>query len=224
MKVWISIAITVTLLLAYPSVGQTKIDSLENLLEEPLEDSLRTEVLIKLGFRYGFSNYEKALRIARQAQASAIQNDYKEMTARNTMSIGLIHFLSRKYDSAIVYYKKSSELSLAIGDSLLTAKNLNNIGLIHLNQARYKLALDHIQRANTIHTAINFVGGMANTWNNIGNIYQRTEQFDLAIQAYKESLNLSLKTDNARGEASSYVNIGAACFTPSIVRSCLLHP
>ena len=186
------------------------IDSLENLLGQPIDDSLRTEVLIKLGFRYGFSNYDKALEIARQAQDMAEQHSYREMMARNSMSIGVIHFLSRKYDSAIVYYQKSSDLALENGDSLLMAKNLNNIGLIHLNQARYKLALENIQRSNTIHTLINFEKGMANTLNNIGTIYQRTEQYDLAIEAFKRGLQLALKAENKIGEASCYVNIGAA--------------
>ncbi len=191
------------------SPGQSKIDSLEKLLSEPMVDSIKAEILIKLAFQYGFVDYDKAHEIAHQAQQLAKKDNYEETIARSYQVTGVVHFLSRKYDSAMHYHQLSSELASQNGDSLLMAKNLNSIGLIHLNQARYQPALENIQRSNAIHTALNFVTGMANTWNNIGTIYQRTEQYSLAVEAYKKSLKIS-KINNQRERASPYINIGAA--------------
>ena len=186
------------------------IDSLESLLERPLDDSIRAEVLIKLSFQYGFLDYNKALGVAEEARNYASRLNYPEIIARNYQVIGVIHFLSRKYDSAMYYHQISRDLALENEDSLLVAKNLNSIGLIHLNQARYQLALDHLQNSNAIHTALNNTSGMGSTLNNIGTTYERTEQYDLAIEAYKKSLLLSKKVKNERVEANAYVNLGAA--------------
>ena len=209
---WKYLIILLTLMLN--SIGSwaqnSMIDSLENLLERPLDDSIRAEVLIKLSFQYGFLDYNKALGVAEEARNYASRLNYPEIIARNYQVIGVIHFLSRKYDSAMYYHQISRDLALENEDSLLVAKNLNSIGLIHLNQARYQLALDHLQNSNAIHTALNNTSGMGSTLNNIGTTYERTEQYDLAIEAYKKSLLLSKKVKNERVEANAYVNLGAA--------------
>ncbi len=112
-------------------------------------------------------------------------------------------------DSAMYYYKKVEELSIAMKDDKGMAIVLNNIGIIHINKGEYDQALKAIYEAVEYEKLVNDSTGMAEGYLNIGVIYYYMGDLENTLKYFKISSNISKALGDLRVLKKAYINIGA---------------
>jgi hypothetical protein len=89
---------------------QDKIDSLEQVLRKTKDDSLRCELLFRIGFFQEGIDHKVSRKIYDSIVVIAQKNKYKLMEADAYVSIGRLGLYHGDYPLAIKYYNKAAVL------------------------------------------------------------------------------------------------------------------
>jgi tetratricopeptide (TPR) repeat protein len=90
--------------------------------------------------------------------------------------------IKRDTDMAMIYYKKSLQISESLNNVSGIAAAYNNIGALCNQEGDAKRALGYYTKSLAIMEKINDKRGVAVTLNNIAGIYQDQKNYDLALQ------------------------------------------
>ena len=192
-------------------VAQSKeIDSLDAIVKNTTNDSVKVAVLNKIAFHYVFNDSKKALKIIKQSEEIALSK--KKLYGYNeTINIkGIINDVSGNSDSANYYFKKSLAYSKKHHFGTMEARSVNSLGMNYWHKGNWNLALYYFFEALRINQTLpeNKKINESICFNNIGLIYQEIKLFDKAIVYHKKAYVIRLKDKLYKDQSASLNNLG----------------
>ena len=183
----------------------SKIDSLQKILEVAKEDSNKAEILVQLAKLT--SDFDREKSIEYYLEALRFEKD-KNKKAVILYPIGIYNWQLGNFQESIEYYKKALTLFAELKDSTWLGKVYNNLGVVNWGLGNSIEALEFYQKALKIRKRINDKKGVSIILNNIGLIYQGWGLFKDALEWHKEALAIAMEIEKYSVIAYSYSNFG----------------
>ena len=182
-------------------------DSLQQIVRETKNDSLKAEAIYYLTFQYVNSDLALAKRTNNSHfdLAKSLRSNYA--FARVFNAKGVIYDIAGDIDSALYCYKVSLDYAEKSASLLTKASVLNNIGLINWNKGDYETAIKFYSQSLKIFEKIKNQNGIANTQSNIGLIYYDLGDYKKAEEYLFLALNKRLQINDDYGISVSMVNM-----------------
>lgn len=188
---------------------QNNTDSLKGqLLLHPEKDTIRAELLNKIGFESYTSDLEKTKEYADELITLSEEIKYPDGITKGFNLMGIYYDYTGDYTKALEFYTKSLQMAEEANSITGISAGLNNIGMINEILGNYPLALDHYQKSLKIDLQQKDYHGIANSYLNIGNVHENLHDNDKAMKYYQQSLNLSDSIGDDKLKAYSLLNIG----------------
>ena len=144
----------------------------------------------------------------RECSETGVANHDPLCMANDTMIQGNTYLSSGKYETAIVYFKKSLEIYTNFGEQSAIANANCLLGSAYFPIGKYKEAISSFEEGLKISTAIGDQSGIANNNGNLGNAYLSLGEYQKAIQYYEKGLELSAAIGDQSGIANNNCNLG----------------
>lgn len=163
------------------------------LLEEDSELVTR-ELLFLLGGQsdraYVQGDYARSLGLLQSVILVAERLGDRNELSEGWHKAGIIHFLQKRYDEALVAYRKSLAIEAASGRQYEIARSSSSIALVEMSQSKFAGALAGFGRALAIYEALDKKSDITQTLENIGNVYAEQGDYARAAAAYRRCLEL----------------------------------
>lgn len=186
-----------------------EIDSLKKLLQTPLADSARIDVLNTLSVSYFTDNPDTSIIIAASAKALAEKIKYKPGLALALKNMGRGYYMTGAYLDAIKKWQLAMDVYKQINDKKGVANMLSNMGAVYFNKGDDAKSLDlHLQSlklAEEISDSLRIVTSLTN----IAGVYSnKRATYNKALEYFLRSYKLSrvIKDDYLIGLSSG--NLG----------------
>ncbi len=131
------------------------------------------------------------------------EGDDKQTFASCYNGLGITADNLNEFDKAIVYYQKSYDILIELGQEQQGANILANIGNIHLQQMNYEKGLEYYLRAHEIRKKTEIKGHYVSFCYPIANSYCELGEYDKAIKFAKEGLSIAMELNNTHDIASN---------------------
>ncbi len=191
------------LLINTVSNSQTKIDSLNTLLQTA-EENKKGEILYELGNEYQLiGKFAKAL----EGYENAINILGDDKTKSNAMyMIGSISLHFKDYDKALEYMINGFNIREIMNDSVGIIAGYNNIANVYYSKEQLDEAINYYEKA--LQFAINNKNkeSQAGILVNLAGVNLKIKKFDIAIKQTTNSYNISM-------ELTNYTNMVVALIT-----------
>ncbi len=205
-----------------------KIDSLKNLLNTPVHDTIRIKALIDLGEKYYYIDQETAKTYYTEAKNFALKNSEKNPKHRDIFlklkavaltQIGYIHRSQGNFVEASETYFKVLDIGNTIYNDDIIFDGYNSIGIInHLRkeysiaEKYYKLAMEVAERTENIIAKSRMLNNFGVLYydygNNTDSIPLKMEYYEKALRNYLEMLDIRVRLNDLRGQVICYNNLG----------------
>ncbi len=197
---------TIGILGTSPALAQqSKIDSLKNLLISLKEDTNKVNVLVKLGQALNTVNPSEGINKVKQGlelSQKLKDNNYMNFCLA---SLGSLYSQQSKYDSALVYFKKSYDIELKNNSERTLAQLCMNLGTTYSHIGSIENALFFFKDAAGYYTSIGDKNGTARAYLGMGNAIQSNGNFALAIEYYNKSIELYKGANNEKEIGKPYL-------------------
>ncbi len=196
------------LLISVSALGQSAIDSLENLLRTNLSDSARIHTLLSLSTQYEYVDVATSQKLTREAISIVEKNNVAHSKARAYQSLGSISRIGGDYHAALKADQIALEASLLTSDSTRIATSYNNLAHDYYDLGKYDQAYRYF--IQTLKVASNIKDTLIETIaiHNIARVFKELGQLDRALENLEISRELSKKIGDAEGEPYSLSEIG----------------
>ncbi len=168
----------------------TAVDSLTNLLQTPISDEQKVDVMVALADEYGASDSTLWVRYSEDAMQLAQQIGYDKglvdasyMRAAMDMTFGYIHSAAKGFQQVVDLARK---IDYPAGE----AKGLNGLGATRDFQGDYSGALEYLFAAVRINERLGDLRSASSRYNNIGLVYYSQEDFSNAILYFRKALDV----------------------------------
>ncbi len=182
-------------------------DSLNKIVENS-EGSTKASTLLELAKLNLAIDPGLSIRHAEEARQIAMNNSDSNMVADALKTAGNAYLYLGTLDSAMLFYKRSLELSQRIDYKVGLANAYSNIGLIYEYLGKYNEAIENHLQSLSLEEELNNDEGIAGSLNNIGNIYSYLGQKEKALDHYLRALRINQELGNENGVADLFNNLG----------------
>ena len=193
-----------------------ELDSLWNVYKEAkksvLEDTAQINRLLDVSSCYIKLKNDSSRVLAETVIHKSEEQLYFSGMAKAVRIIGLYHQQKSNYDSAIHFFKASSDLYQEVGDSVEYSMVLNNLAGVYYVQGNYERALENLLVALGIQQRYDKKLQVSRALNNMALIYKRNNQYEKAIQMHKQAIVMKEKLNDNLGIVVGYLNIGSVYF------------
>lgn len=197
------------ILMAGMAQGQNKIDSLEQVLVNEKNDSVRLVLLIQLSAQAEFSDYRRARSYSDKAMevAKRINNTWAQ--GRMLFRLATLETLEGDYSEALKYDMRYLALYSQTSDSSSLAQALNDVGSDYRDLGEYQEAYDYLSQGYSLVKRISKRTHqdsliMAIILHNMGSVFTQLEQFDIALGYLAASEKISEQIGDPEGPAYTY--------------------
>jgi adenylate cyclase len=190
------------------SQDQHLVDSLQSLLETPMQDTSRIQILNRLSRAYMGNDHDKAMDYAIQSLDLSGQIGYKKGISSSYNNIGNIFYRKGELHEALKNYSASLKINEELGLKSYIASSNNNIGNIYKQQGNYPEALKNYSAALKISEELGDKSNIAGSSLNIGTIYYFQGNYPEALKNYSTALKIFEELGQKQGIVSTYNNIG----------------
>lgn len=199
--------------LTYSWGQQSKIDSLLHIIETTKDDSVKYDLVNRIGFTYIFRFPEQFLPFVEKYLDEAIKDNSQVGVANIYNNLGIYYDVQGIRDSSSLYFNKALQFAKENNLHNVHSKALNNLGMFHWNKGEFDNAITYFFEAldllneteKDLATKEMFA---SKCLNNIGLIYQEMKLYRKAITTHLKALNLRLKYDIRSELPSSHTNLG----------------
>ncbi len=174
---------------------------------QPTDTSL-VHSLIDSSFEYSFSDPDKAIEFAQQAQIISENLNYQKGIAEAHGELGYSYQRKGDFDKAIKHFEKGIVLNKAMRDTVGLLSQLNDLGSAYSSMSEYNKALEYYFESLELCEAIGLERGISANLGNIGLSYFELDQDEKAMQFYRRALEINERLDNKSSLATNYNNIG----------------
>jgi tetratricopeptide (TPR) repeat protein len=128
-------------------------------------------------------------------------------------TVGLDHWRSARYDSAVIRFDQASAVWAELGDRAWLARVYNNLGATHYQWGHYEPALDAFLRSLALRRQLGDPRGLALVLTNIGRTYLDWQQFGRARPALDEAIEYAALAEEPFVLGYTLHNLGVLHFT-----------
>ncbi len=198
----------IVLLLQYPlfTFSQTKKinDSLENVLNNSLDDKLKLKIAGDLCWNYSTQNFNKALYFGKTELALAQKLNDSTAIALAYSDLGITYTRVNNLKEALNYHIKAFKLREQLGLKIKAAGSTSNIAVIYKQLGNYNDALEYMYKALKIYETVGDEPKQALVLGNMGNVYNEYKKFDAAKENFDKAIFLAKKHNAVTTLANSY--------------------
>jgi tetratricopeptide (TPR) repeat protein len=191
----------------FSSYSQSAIDSLENELLNQKEDTLKVQLLNKLGWMYLNSDLDQTTFYAYQAIDLSKKLDFKEGEAIAITHLGYVETLLGNFQNAMTNFNQSLEIFKSIGDKPHTATTYTNIANTHFYLSDYSKNIEFNNLSLEISVELKDSSGIANTYTSLGNAYLKLGDYPKSLDYFMNSLKIYDGRNDSSRMAGCYNNI-----------------
>ncbi|MFH1320379.1 MAG: tetratricopeptide repeat protein [Bacteroidota bacterium] len=188
--------------------NQTKIDSLENLLQTDIEDTTRVNTLNALGQELMYQNTDTSIFIIRYALELAVKNEDKKGQANAFRCLGVCNGIKGNYLNTLDNFHKAIKIYKELNDRKGISASLGNIGIVYRKQGDYLKALKYYFKALEIAEELGNKNTIAIMLGNIGNVYFSQGDYPKALEYHFKALEIAEEIGDKNGIARHLGNIG----------------
>jgi len=199
--------------------NQKKIDSLENVLGNTKNDTIKVHIYNRLFLEYEFNDISKAKDYLEHAIALSQSINNQISLAESYKNMGFLHEDKSEYLSAIDYYNKALTLYLNLVKSSKVSKKsdlyknyvascYNYLGNAWYYQSNFIEANKHYQKALKIWEEIDDKSGTAKMYICLGNIQLDQKNLSKAMEYYQYALKINKEINNKSEITGCLINIG----------------
>lgn len=200
MKCIFKIALIATCtLLTGVAIARQNPDSLETVLRNTTNDSLRFKLMVDLAKVYQYKNFIKAKQFSDQALALAENKNWTWAKVAAYSQEGFMATLSGDYTSAIKFDNQNLQLVISQRDSAAIAESLNFLGNDYSDLGKYDEAYYYFTQSYRVARAINDSLKMTVAIYNIGTVLTELGQYDLALDHFSVATRISEAIDDIDG-------------------------
>ena len=153
-----------------------------------LDDNL-VEAKLLLGTTYrDLGEYDKALKIYKQALTLAKKLGDKKKTIDSNNNIVSVFWMKGELDSILFYRKKSYEISVELDNKHYISGNLIGIGYAYIRKSDYDSAIINFEKALAIYEELDDKAGIGVALQSMGNAYSFKGDHEKSIDFHKKSL------------------------------------
>lgn len=186
----------------------SQIDSLKKELQTA-KGELRVDVLNKIAFTYGYSNYDSARYFGVIANEEAVELNYLEGKLKSFINIGYSYFDEGHVDTALHLMKRCVNEAQENNQPELEMDGYLALGIVYDDKNYLDSAAWSYQKNIDIGKAINKIQKTTSAIGNLGNIYRNQGLYDMAIAQYLEAAEINLELGNKSKEAQLMANVGS---------------
>ncbi len=202
--------------------SQTKMDSLEALIPQR-EGKEKVDLLTKISYNYWNTSPNKGLEFGKLGLEEAINSNYPKGKSKSYNSIGVNYWAKGEFETALLFYYKSLEISEELDDGNLISACFNNIAMIYARLKQYDKAIEFYLKAEKIAVSLENVHDQLKYNNNIGNIYMRMEKYKEASLYFFPNLELSKQLNDSYLIALSNQNIGLSYYRQDNLEEAIIY-
>lgn len=191
--------ITTCTLLTGVAIARQNADSLETVLRNTTNDSLRFKLMVDLAKDYQYKNFIKAKQFSDQALALAENKNWTWAKVAAYSQEGFLATLSGDYTSAIKFDNQNLQLVINQRDSAAIAESLNFLGNDYSDLGKYDEAYYYFTQSYRVARAINDSLKMTVAIYNIGTVLTELGQYDLALDHFSVATRISEAIDDIDG-------------------------
>ncbi len=188
--------------------GQSKVDSLNTLLNSAKNDSTRVGILLQLSSEYQFIELTKSEELVDNALKIAEAENLLPSRAEAYKEKASIQSVKGDYSSAIKYNDQALVLFFQLKDSAGIAKCYNNLGTNYHSLGKFDEAYFFHTQSYRIGDAIGDKLQLAISLHNLGSVFKELGQYDRALDYFKLSLKRSEEVKDNEAPAYYYSEIG----------------
>ncbi|WP_130854992.1 tetratricopeptide repeat-containing sensor histidine kinase [Olivibacter jilunii] len=187
---------------------QREIDSLNLLLTQNLQqDTVRVILLTELAFNYHYTDPDKGLQRAKEAEELAGELHFLRGMAMAYSRMGINYWAKGQDSLAMLATGKALDIYRESGNRLSYAKTLNNRALNYFALGEYAEALRDHEDALEVFRSLDYPAGIRHSYNNIGTVFMTINDYRRAMDAYVAGLKVNRPEDKGL-EANLLSNIG----------------
>lgn len=190
------------------ALSASGIDSLRNLLQSPLPDSLRLRVLNELSFRTSNSNLYLSLTYADEGLQLAEALNDRDQKRQIIHLMGIAHYRLGNYDKTFSFFRQVLRMFEDDDDLPGIGRMYNNLGILYSKLEQHDLSLHHYEKALAIKRKLKDSSDVTSTLSNIGLLYLQQQKYAEAYQHFTQSLAMDEKLNNAEGIVYTSENLG----------------
>lgn len=190
-------------------LGQSKIDSIKNLLISDQSKAKTVYYLSSIGWHFmNAGQFDSAIHYYQKALREKKGSTDTSLIASTLNGIGVAFSSTGYTDSSIYYYKKALHLYKEIRDTTNSVIIDSNLSIIYKNKGLYENSLEHAFDALAKLEGQKPDRALASCYNTIGSVYSNTGDYQKALTFYRKSLNIRNQIKYVKGVGQAYNNIG----------------
>lgn len=197
------------LLMDYSKVygNETKIDSLNRVLEEASHDSTIYYANLNLGHQWEAIDFDSAMVFYNKSIEIAERNNWISKKAQALINIGFAYMYVQNSKDAIEFLLAGLELYIEANDSIGIMNSYYNLGYFYGTFEDFPKSIESFRKAEEFALELNNEKRLAGIYNNLGLMYHYMGQYDKANNYNFKSLNLSNKIGD-KSVGYTHINIG----------------
>jgi signal transduction histidine kinase len=168
---------------------QQIIDSLENVLKQPLHDSLKLQTINYLSYYYTETNEDRFLELAEEALKLIGSTKNKYEIAGAYFNNALAAEVKGEYIASLGFNAKALQLYQELGDTVSVNLIFNNIGIAYNQIGDYSMAVYYLlkgvemdeQRGDLVSASIYYI--------NLAESYYSAKSYEIALQWGRKAYN-----------------------------------
>lgn len=213
MKLSLKIHIVLFLIFNNILLAQTNIDSLNVIIANAKEDTVKAAAYTSLSHYYfDEGNYLKATNYCEKLLVLSQKINFKTGILRAIMQNSRIEMMDANYNEAMKMAIEGLKLAEGYDNKYFQIAFCVQAGNILMYQRNEKKAISFYENAIIIAKEENDLVSLDVCYNNIGNIFSEAKEYDKALYNYQQSLSIGIQNQDDISIASSNANIGNIYF------------
>lgn len=194
--------------LPYISFANEKTDSLQNVLKQDIEDSIRINIYKELLYNLSTSEPSQAIFYGQLGLdlAKKIEDDYSEIQLLN--NLGIAYYGLGAYEKTLEYFLKVLELEKDLDNLPSLSRAMNNVGIIYDEIGRLDKSAYYYEKSLKLKETFQDSIGISTTMSNLGLLYLKMDQPQKAIKYFRKCYSMDKKLSDVVGIYNSMHNIG----------------
>ena len=188
--------------------GQSKVDSLNSLLNSAKNDSTRISILLQLSSEYQFIELAKSEELVDNALKIAEAENLLSSRAEAYKGKASLESIKGDYTSAIKYNDLALSIFFQLKDSVSIAKCYNNLGTDYFGLGKFDESYFYHTQSYRLANATGEKLQVAISLHNLGAVFKELGQFDKAFDYLKLSLKLSKEEKDLEAPAYYFSEAG----------------
>lgn len=176
-------------------LGQARVDSLLEVLQGEITDTVRVDVLYELCKEYTSIDGNKAVEHGQEGTQLARKINLLSREGDCQLSIGLAYVRMDNFLTALEYYDSARKIYEEIDDKDGLADVLSNTGGVYAQIGNNEEALAYYAKTSKLRIELNDPKGLGVLYANMGIVYMQEEDYNSAHNYYNKALE-TFKTIN----------------------------